>query len=66
MNYEGSKYGQRAEEYFKEGYNCTQAVVLAFSDLHGMDAKAAARLSSSFGGGMGRLREVCEIGRAHV
>ena len=59
MNYEGSKYGQRAEEYFKEGYNCTQAVVLAFSDLHGMDAKAAARLSSSFGGGMGRLREVC-------
>ena len=44
MNYEESKYGQRAEEYFKEGYNCTQAVVLAFSDLHGMDTKAAARL----------------------
>lgn len=59
MDYENSKYGQKAEENFKEGYNCTQAVVLAFSDLHGMDTIAAAKLSSSFGGGMGRLREVC-------
>lgn len=59
MDYEESKYGQIAEENFKKGYNCAQAVVLAFSDLHGMDEKAAARLSSSFGGGMGRLREVC-------
>ncbi|MCI9059360.1 MAG: C_GCAxxG_C_C family protein [Lachnospiraceae bacterium] len=52
-------YGQIAEENFLKGYNCTQAVVLAFSDLHGMEEKAAAKLSSSFGGGMGRLREVC-------
>ncbi|EOS22182.1 C_GCAxxG_C_C family protein [Lachnospiraceae bacterium 3-1] len=59
MDYEGSKYGQIAEENFKKGYNCTQAVVLAFSDLYEMDEKTAARLSSSFGGGMGRLREVC-------
>lgn len=44
---------------FEEGYNCAQAVFLAFEDLHGMDRKAAAALSSSFGGGMGRLREVC-------
>ncbi len=59
MDYNGSKYGQAAEENFLKGYNCTQAVFLAFSDLHGMDPKTAARLSSSFGGGMGRLREVC-------
>ena len=59
MDYEESKYGQIAEENFKTGYNCAQAVVLAFSDLHGMDERTAARLSSSFGGGMGRLREVC-------
>lgn len=52
-------YGQIAEENFLKGYNCTQAVVLAFSDLHGMEDKTAAKLSSSFGGGMGRLREVC-------
>ena len=59
MDYGNSKYGQKAEENFLNGYNCTQAVFLAFSDLHGMDGKTAARLSSSFGGGMGRLREVC-------
>lgn len=50
---------ERAMQLFKEGYNCTQAVFLAFEDLHGMDRKKAAALSSSFGGGMGRLREVC-------
>ena len=50
---------ERATELFLEGYNCTQAVFLAFEDLHGMDRWAAAALSSSFGGGMGRLREVC-------
>lgn len=44
---------------FEEGYNCAQSVFLAFADLHGMDEKMAAALSSSFGGGMGRLREVC-------
>lgn len=59
MDYNQSKYGQIAEENFLKGYNCTQAVFLAFSDLHGMDEKTAARLASSFGAGMGRLREVC-------
>ena len=59
MDYNGSKYGQAAEENFLKGYNCTQAVFLAFSDLYQMDMATAARLSSSFGGGMGRLREVC-------
>ncbi len=51
--------GQIAERYFKEGYNCAQAVVLAFIDEIGMEREAALRLSSPFGGGMGRLREVC-------
>lgn len=59
MDIENSKYGKIAEEYFRRGYNCSQAVFLAFRDLHGMDERAAARISSSFGGGMGRLREVC-------
>ncbi len=48
-----------AMENFKSGYNCAQAVLLAFSDLTGFDAPTAMKLSSSFGGGMGRLREVC-------
>ncbi len=44
---------------FKEGYNCSQAVIGAFCEELGMDFETAIRLSSSFGGGMGRLREVC-------
>jgi len=48
-----------AGELFLGGCNCAQAVFLAFSDITGMDRKVAARLSSPFGGGMGRMREVC-------
>lgn len=59
MEFENSKYGKIAEENFRKGYNCSQAVFLAFQDLYEMDETTAARISSSFGGGMGRLREVC-------
>lgn len=59
MDYENSKYAEIAGGLFKEGYNCAQAVFLAFSDLYNMDREMALRLSSSFGGGLGRLREVC-------
>ena len=52
-------HAEQAGKLFLEGYNCAQAVVCAFSDVTGLDEKSAARLSSSFGGGMGRLREVC-------
>jgi C_GCAxxG_C_C family probable redox protein len=48
-----------ARELFEQGYNCAQSVFAAFCDETGMDMDAALRLSSSFGGGMGRLREVC-------
>lgn len=59
INIEQSTYAQKAMALFKEGYNCSQAVLLAFEDKHHLDRKTAAMLSSSFGGGMGRLREVC-------
>ena len=52
-------HGEKAEQYFRRGYNCAQSVVLAFGDVTGLDEHTAAMLSSSFGGGMGRLREVC-------
>ena len=52
-------HAKLAAKYFVEGYNCAQAVVLAFCDVTGLDEKTALRISSSFGGGMGRLREVC-------
>lgn len=48
-----------AQRLFREGYNCSQAVFCAFCDMTGFDIDTAARLSSSFGGGIGRLREVC-------
>lgn len=53
------KYAQKACENFREGYNCAQSVLLAFSDITGLDKETTLKLSSSFGGGMGRLREVC-------
>ena len=52
-------YAEKARNLFKDGYNCAQAVVLAFEDVTGLDHTIATKLSASFGGGMGRLREVC-------
>ena len=49
----------RAAQYFLDGYNCAQAVLAAFSDVTGISPERSARMASSFGGGMGRMREVC-------
>lgn len=49
----------RAVDYFKEGYNCSQSVVMAYSDYFPFDLETLKRLSAPFGAGMGRLREVC-------
>lgn len=49
----------RAEALFREGYNCSQAVFAAFSEIYGIDKETALKISSSFGAGMGRMREVC-------
>ena len=48
-----------AERLFRAGYNCAQAVYMAYADVYGMNAELAATVSASFGGGMGRMREVC-------
>ncbi len=52
-------HNTKAAELFLEGYNCAQAVAVAFCDVTGMEEKQAAKMASAFGGGMGRLREVC-------
>ena len=52
-------HGIKAAELFMQGYNCAQAVAVAFCDLTGLEEKQAAKMASAFGGGMGRLREVC-------
>ena len=49
----------KAAELFLGGYNCAQSVVVAFCDVTGIAPDYAAKLASSFGGGMGRMREVC-------
>lgn len=49
----------RAEELFKQGYNCSQSVLLAFSDIIGDSEENLAHLSFLLGGGVSRLREVC-------
>lgn len=54
-----SIYAPKAMALFKEGYNCAQSVFLAFADKYPIEPELALKLSSSFGGGMGRLREVC-------
>lgn len=51
--------GEIAKEYFLKGYNCSQAVVLSFKDKLNLDESTLLKISSPFGGGMGRLREVC-------
>lgn len=50
---------ERAQNYFRAGYNCAQSVYMAYADLFGMDTDLAAKVSAPLGGGMGRLREVC-------
>lgn len=52
-------HGQKAMELFLGGYNCAQAVAVAFCDVTGLGEKETARMIAAFGGGMGRMREVC-------
>jgi len=50
---------EKAKELFKSGYNCSQAVLGVFCEELGLDFNTAMKISCSFGGGMGRMREVC-------
>ena len=50
---------EKAVELFKEGFNCSQSVVAAFADEYGFTREQALRMSASFGGGIGRMRETC-------
>ena len=51
--------GEIAKQNFFSGLNCSQAVLMAFCEDFGIDKNSALMMSASFGGGMGRLREVC-------
>lgn len=51
--------GEIAKNYFLKGYSCSEAIVLAFKELIDIDESKLVKISSAFGGGMGRLRETC-------
>lgn len=50
---------ENAVRFFENGYNCAQSVLLAYAGRYGIDELTAMKMASSFGGGMGRMREVC-------
>ena len=52
-------HAENARDNFLAGYNCAQALACAFAEEMGMTVDQAARLASGFGGGFGRMREVC-------
>ena len=53
------EHAEYAAELFLKGYSCSQAITVAFCDVTGLSPEFSAKMASSFGGGMGRLREVC-------
>ena len=57
---------EQAIEYFKQGYNCSQAVVLTFKDVLTIDANELCKIASPFGGGLSRMRETCGAGTGMV
>lgn len=50
---------EKAIGYFKQGYNCSQSVAMAFADLYDIPVELMARIAASYGGGIGRMRETC-------
>ena len=51
--------GEEAKQLFMTGLNCAQAVAVAFSNEMGMDSELVKKLTTGFGAGIGRMREVC-------
>lgn len=49
----------KALSYFDKGYACSQSVLLAFAEELDLNENTAKLISSTFGGGMGRLRQKC-------
>lgn len=59
MKYTLEERIERARVLHKQGYNCSQCVVMVFDDIHGLNNDDIARVSAGFGGGVGGMRQVC-------
>ena len=56
-----TNHAELAKQLFFKGYNCAQSVFCAYTDVTGYDIDTSARMASSFGAGLGRLRETCGV-----
>ena len=54
-----SARAEQAEQFFREGYNCAQAVAAAFDDVTGYDRETLLKASCAFGGGFAGSRNIC-------
>lgn len=59
MTDKSKDHGKVAEELFRGGCNCSQAVVAAFEDVTGFDRETSLKIAAALGGGICRMREVC-------
>lgn len=59
MKYTLEERKERARQLHKQGYNCSQCVVMVFDDVHGLSEDVAARAAAGFGGGVGGMRQIC-------
>ena len=59
MKYTLEERKERARMLHRQGYNCSQCVVMVFDDIHGMNEEVSMRVSAGFGGGVGGMRQVC-------
>lgn len=52
-------YSDKAEELFRAGLSCAQAVSMALAPKVGLDENVLKAMSAPFGAGFARTREVC-------
>lgn len=50
---------EQAVSCFKNGLNCSQAILSTYGEQFGLDREVALKLAIGFGGGMGRMGGTC-------
>jgi C_GCAxxG_C_C family probable redox protein len=50
---------EQAVNVFKEGSNCSQAIISVYAEDFGLSRENALKISRGFGGGMGRMAQTC-------
>jgi len=50
---------QQAADLHKQGFNCCQAMTIIYGPPFGLAADQAAKVAAGFGGGIGRMGNIC-------